>query len=126
MNTRPDRTPGRTATAAAWTGPVPASTKAGLQRTALRHARSVTVWLTVALASAALTIATLMAVQSDPVVIGVPASASDVDADTTQMARAPTASRDIEPRRFYDATSSLEGTADGSGSQRTDPACQRG
>jgi hypothetical protein len=119
------RTPGRTAAAAAWACPLRASTNAGLWPNALRQAGRAPIWLAAALAAVALTISSLLAVRSDPAIIGVPASAPAAEADTTLMARAPTPSRDIQLQCFYDALASLGGTVDGPGYQRTDPACQR-
>jgi hypothetical protein len=120
-----DRTTGQTTTPAAWACPLRASTNAGLRLNARRQAGRATIWLAAVLAAVALTISSLLAVRFDPAIIGVPASAPGAEADTTRMARAPTSSRDIQLRCFYDALASLGGTVDGPGYQRTDPACQR-
>jgi hypothetical protein len=99
---------------------------AGWQLNALRQTGRATIWLAAALGTLALTISSLLAVEFDPAIIGAPASAPGVEADTTLTARAPTSNRDIQLRCLYDALASLGETVDGPGYQRTDPPSQRG
>ena len=95
---------------------------------ALRLAHAVSVGLAAVLAAGVLMLASLRAVEADPVIVGAPASEPAGPADTTLIARSllpasPTG--DSLSRCFYDALTSQGGTVDGPGHQRTDPACQR-
>jgi hypothetical protein len=98
------------------------------QRTALRYAGRATLWLVIVLATLTLLLASMLAVQSDPAIIEVPAPDSGAAGAPTLMAQAkldPKQSRDRRLPCFYDALVNLGGTVHGSGYQRTDPACQR-
>lgn len=100
----------------------------GTPRMPARRTALAALGIAAATATSALMLASLLAAQLDPAIVGAPASTPAIETATTTVAEAEPSlqhSRDRWLQCFYDVLASEGGTADGPGYQRADSACQR-